>query len=156
MLEICFVVCLPTVTLEANETKIKFSSQNTQKYIGIIDNVALARILRKFTIKADAKLVISIELEKRAQKQRSKVSARPSAVLFELSCMGLPLTSTLSEYDSSMQYCNSHYLRPGSQMPTLEEGSGIRCGENMESHSLNASNKGRFMRKIAIIFWRQI
>ncbi|KAL6697594.1 SNF2 family N-terminal domain-containing protein [Trichoderma pleuroticola] len=152
------------VTLEALETKVKLSSQDTQRYAGIINNATLAKIFREFTIKTDAKLVTPTNSRKKTSKKEIK-SFRPPVdcpvriVLYELATDQYTIGNILgdagfyfqhplpSEYDSSMQYCNPHYLlRPGSQLPTLEEDSATRCDRKVESDLLNASNKGRFMR----------
>lgn len=152
------------VTLEALETKVKLSSQDTQKYAGIINNATLAKILRKFTIKADAKLVTPTNSRKKTSKKevqnfRLPVDCPVRIVLYGLATDQYTIGDILgnagfyfqhplpSEYDSSMQYCNPHYLlRPGSQLPTLEEDSATRCDRKVESDLLSASNKGRFMR----------
>lgn len=152
------------VTLEALETKLKLSSQDTQKYAGIINNTTLARIFREFTIKADAKLVTSTNSRKETSKKEVKSFRLPvdrpvRIVLYGLATDQYTIGNILgnagfyfqhplaSEYDSSMPYCNPHYLlRPGSQLPTLEEDSITRCDRKVEPDLLNASNKGRFMR----------
>ncbi|KAL7784188.1 SNF2 family N-terminal domain-containing protein [Trichoderma afarasin] len=152
------------VTLEALETKVMLSSQDTQRYAGIINNATLAKIFREFTIKADAKLVTPTNSRKKTSKKvfqtfRSPVDCPVRIVLYGLATDQYTIGNILgnagfyfqhplpSEYDSSMQYCNPHYLlRPGSQLPTLEEDSATRCDRKMESDLLSASNKGRFMR----------
>lgn len=152
------------MTLEALETKLKLSSQDTQKYAGIINNTTLARIFREFTIKADAKLVTSTNSRKETSKKEVKSFRLPvdrpvRIVLYGLATDQYTIGNILgnagfyfqhplaSEYDSSMPYCNPHYLlRPGSQLPTLEEDSITRCDRKVEPDLLNASNKGRFMR----------
>ncbi|QYT04363.1 hypothetical protein H0G86_011272 [Trichoderma simmonsii] len=152
------------VTLEALETKVMLSSEDTKRYAGIINNATLAKILREFTIKPDAKLVTSTNSKKKTSKKevesfRSPVDCPVRIVLYGLATNAYTIGGILgdagiyfqhpspSEYDSSMPYCNPHYLlRPGSQLPTLEEDSATRCDWKVESDLLNASNKGRFMR----------
>ncbi|KAL7910094.1 SNF2 family N-terminal domain-containing protein [Trichoderma velutinum] len=152
-----------SVTLEAGETKVKLSCQETQKYAGIINDATLAKILREFTTKADAKPIIPSESRKRTSKIASKSIRSPvncpvRIVLYGLATNQYTIGDILgdagiyfqhpapSEYDSSMRYCNPHYLlRPGSQIPTLEEDHRARCGRNMASDLFNASNKGQIM-----------
>ncbi|KAK0756595.1 hypothetical protein N5P37_010749 [Trichoderma harzianum] len=152
------------VIFEALETKVKLSSQDTQRYAGIINNATLAKIFREFTIKADAKLVTSTNSRKKTSKKevkgyRSPVDCPVRIVLYGLATDQYTIGHILgnagfyfqhplpSEYDSSMQYLNPHYLlRPGSQLPTLEEDSATGCGRKVESDLLSTSNKGRFMR----------
>lgn len=152
------------MTLEALETKVKLSSQDTQRYAGIINNATLAKIFREFTIKADAKLVTPTNSRKTTSKKELKTFRSPVDCPVRIVLYGLAIDQDIignilgdagfyfqhplpSEYDSSMQYCNPHYLlRPGSQLPTLEEDSATGCDRKVESDLLNASNKGRFMR----------
>ncbi|KAL6821028.1 SNF2 family N-terminal domain-containing protein [Trichoderma sp. SZMC 28015] len=154
------------VTLEALETKVKLSSQDTQRYARIINNATLAKIFREFTIKADAKLVTPTNSRKKTSKKEVKSFRLPvdcpvRIVLYGLATDQYTIGNILgnagfyfqhplpSEYDSNMQYCNPHYLlRPGSQLPTLEEDSVTGCDRKVESDLLNASNKGRFMRLV--------
>ncbi|KAK5987845.1 SMARCA3-like protein-like protein [Cladobotryum mycophilum] len=149
------------VTLEAGNTILKLSFKDTGKYAGIIKNDTLARILREFTVKLDAKLVAPTA-EKKTSSKKSFNLPQDCAVRIivyglaaDLSTIGSivgdsgfyfqhPLSS---EYDGNMQYRNPHYLlRPGSQMPILEEVTGRGDDKKMESDLLDESSKGRFMR----------
>ncbi|KAL7930066.1 SNF2 family N-terminal domain-containing protein [Trichoderma chlorosporum] len=152
------------VTLSASDAKIMLYCQDTQKYAGIIKDAALTKILREFTIRADAALIISTQLKKKTSKKssmniRSPITCFVRIVLYGIAsdknAVGIILGDaglyfqhpSPSEYDSSMQYCNPHYLlRPGSRMPTLEDDSGARYSRHVESDKLNESNKGRFMK----------
>ncbi|UKZ82347.1 hypothetical protein TrVFT333_010134 [Trichoderma virens FT-333] len=155
------------VTLETCNTKLKLLSQDSQKYAGIINDAALARVLQEFTIKVDAKLLIPTTLRKRSSKTLPKeiyspvncdvriifygLAADQNTIGNILGDAGLYFQHPLpSKYNSNVRYWNPHYLlRPGSQMPTPEEAEedpGTRCDRAMESDLLNTSNEGRFMR----------
>ncbi|EHK18835.1 uncharacterized protein TRIVIDRAFT_193915 [Trichoderma virens Gv29-8] len=155
------------VTLETCNTKLKLLSQGSQRYAGIINDAALARVLQEFTIKVDAKLLIPTTLRKRTSKTLPKeiyspvncdvriifygLAADQNTIGNILGDAGLYFQHPLSsEYNSNVRYWNPHYLlRPGSQMPTPEEAEedpGTRCDRAMESDLLNTSNEGRFMR----------
>ncbi|UKZ70767.1 uncharacterized protein TrAtP1_011737 [Trichoderma atroviride] len=155
------------VTLTAGDTKIIVTSEYDQKYVGIINNTILTRVLREFTLKADAKLIVPEALKKIFSKSSKKLATivySPTnydirIVLCGFSTDQIAIGNILGdsgfyfqhpsplEYDSRMQYCNPHYLlRPGTQMPALEAVVEIQGDRRMEQKLLDESTKGRFMK----------
>ncbi|PON26702.1 hypothetical protein TGAM01_v204203 [Trichoderma gamsii] len=155
------------VTLKAGDTKIIITSQYDQKYVGIINNAILARILREFALKADAKLIVPEALKKKTSKSSKKLATivySPTnydirIVLYGLYTDSIAIGNALGdasfyfqhpsplEYDSRMQYCNPHYLlRPGFQMPALEEVMDSKSNRETEQNLLNELTRGRFMK----------
>lgn len=155
------------VTLNARDTNIIITSQYDQKYVGIIKNAILATVLREFTLKADAKLIVPEALRKKASKSSKKLNTfiySPTNYDIRIVLCGfftdqITIGNVLGdagfyfqhpsplEYGSKMQYCNPHYLlRPGSQMPALEAVVETNSDRRMEQKLLDESTKGRFMK----------
>lgn len=124
-------------------------------------------MLREFTLKAVAKLIVPEALKKKASKSSKKSATivySPTNCDIRIVLCGLftdqPAIGNILgdagfyfqhpeplEYDSELQYCNPHYLlRPGSQMPALEEVIETKSDRRREENVLNELTRERFMK----------
>ena len=154
------------VIVAAYGSIVKLSFKDSNKYAGIIDSSTLNVLLRDFStqllgtlIAPDVKQDNSLKKIKASDQHRSQecsvritifgLMSEKLAIGDLLSEGGLYLQHpSLSECDSLVTYTNPHYLlRPGSQMPSIEQLSISTSDSNqMAAESLNEVNKGRVLR----------
>ena len=144
---------------------LKLYFQDSNKYAGLLTLPVLTKILDEFVVKFDATLVASKSQlsqtsgRKAANRDSSHeccvritiygLKREKSAVSNLLSEAALYLQQpSAAECDREVEYCNPHYLlRPGSQMPMLEELSISSDFRNQTApDALDEANKSRFMR----------
>ncbi|RYP49271.1 hypothetical protein DL768_004994 [Monosporascus sp. mg162] len=139
---------------------------DSRKYVGILREPALIRVLQDYTVQLEAILVVSgPPLPQGKAKLKSKLpkiepihSVRivvtglkheKSAVGNILSEAGLFLQHpSANEYDTQLEYCNPHYLlRPGGTMPDLQHFAlDNPPGETHQLRTLNEAHKSRYMK----------
>ncbi|KAF2191078.1 hypothetical protein K469DRAFT_746516 [Zopfia rhizophila CBS 207.26] len=144
---------------------LKLNFQDSNKYAGLLTLPALGKLLDEFYVKFTATLIASQSRPSQASRKvkvkdlvrTQECSVRivvygmkrdKSAVGSLLSDAGLYLQQpSAEECDRDVEYCNPHYLlRPGAQMPKLDElsiSSNARKGGSSEM--LDEVNKSRFM-----------
>ncbi len=144
---------------------LKLYFQDSNKYAGLLTLPVLTKILDEFVVKFDATLVASkSQLSRTSGRKATKrdssreccvritvygLKREKSAVSNLLSEAALYLQQpSAAECDREVEYCNPHYLlRPGSQMPMLEELSISSDFRNQTApDALDEANKSRFMR----------
>ena len=145
---------------------LKLSFQDSNKYAGLITSSALLTLSKDRCIQLNAMLMAPhrkqnpVSKKTKAHKTASSQECPVRIVVYGqasgrfaignlLSDDGLYLQHpSLSEYDSNVKYINPHYLlRPGAQMPDLEQlsiNSDSEIGKS--SKSLDEVDKSRFIR----------
>ncbi|KAI0600873.1 hypothetical protein F4775DRAFT_543860, partial [Biscogniauxia sp. FL1348] len=155
-----------TVKLIASGTVLKVYYEATGKYAGILIKPALCELLKSYTIKLKGYLSVAKSeiLSLRAGKRKTKSDHAPEhslrIVVYGLFADKHAVCKFLSdselylqhpsgtECDLSVGYFNPHYLvRPGGEMPSLEELSLDENGEPAEpTRTLDDTTKGRLLR----------
>lgn len=152
------------VTVAAWGYSLKLSFFDTKKYAGIIKNAALVRLLQEFSVTLTATLLAP------TTKQNTFTASKSSSIDIPEECpvrivvyglmtdcdaigeilgdAGLCFQHPLAiEYEHQVAYHNPHYLlRPGSEMPKLEELSLAETSREAEKNLLDESDKGILMR----------
>ncbi|KAI1079678.1 SNF2 family N-terminal domain-containing protein [Whalleya microplaca] len=141
---------------------IKLNFQDSNKYAGILVLPVLCRLLDDFTVRLEATLISESHQKPKSKKQKAVVSKECSIRIIVygmkgdkhnignlLSDAGLCFQHPSAlECDEHVEYCNPHYLlRPGSQMPALENLS--LTAENPrspQSDKLDEANMARLLR----------
>ena len=144
---------------------LKLSFQDSNKYAGLVISAALSTLLNDRSIQLNATLTAPHnKRDQISEKTRINSTYLPQdssvriivyglasekvAVGNILSDAGLFLQHPLSnEYDRHVTYINPHYLlRPGSQMPELEQlSTNADSGAPNSPDALDEANKNRFM-----------
>ncbi|RYP91270.1 hypothetical protein DL770_002588 [Monosporascus sp. CRB-9-2] len=139
---------------------------DSRKYVGILMEPALIRVIKDYTVQLEAMLVVSgPPLPQGKARLKSKLpQIKPihsvrivvtglkhekSAVGNILSEAGLFLQHpSANEYDGQLEYCNPHYLlRPGGAMPDLQHFAlDNPPGEAHQLRPLNETHKSRYMK----------
>jgi hypothetical protein len=153
------------VKLKPSGDILKLYFQDSNKYAGLVALPALCTLLEKFLVKFSATLVTSPSKPSRTAVKNNKncfmshqcsvriivygLKNEKSAVGELLSNAGLCFQHpSRTECETDVEYCNPHYLvRPGSQMPALEELS-ISSDTRIKtaSETLGEVEKGKLLR----------
>lgn len=161
---------LAPVNIKAFGDVLKLTFQDSDKYAGLLSLPALSRLLEEFTVKLTATLIApqSRPSSQSSNKDNHKVSKFTShectvriivygvlrekdAVANSLSEAGLYLQHpSPAECDRQVPYFNPQYLlRPGAQMPRLEElplSANVKnSAMSSDSSLLDEANKSRLM-----------
>lgn len=152
------------VTIAAWGSSLKISIQDTGKYAGIITNTALVRLLKEFSVTLTATLIPPMTERKTFSRSTNLGINLPQKCTIRIVVNGLMVNCeaigeiigdsglcfqhpSATEYEPRVAYHNPHYLlRPGSEMPQLEELSLGDSSEAVEKSSLDESNKGLIMK----------
>lgn len=153
------------VSIAAFGDTLKLSFQDSNKYAGVLNSPGLGVLLEDRRIQLNATLMAphdkknQVSKKTKNQKICSPRECPVRIIVYGLASERVAVGSLLSgaglylqhpspyEYDSHVEYINPHYLlRPGSQMPDLEELSiNSASGAQTPSETLDEVNKSRFI-----------
>ena len=145
---------------------LKLYFQDSTKYAGLLTLPVLSKLLDEFSVKFTATLVASQPRPSQASQRGKMKNLGPTQecsvriIVYGLKCEKSAVGNLLSDASLFLQqpsaadcireveYCNPHYLvRPGSQMPKLDElsiSSDVQNAAMLET--LDEASKNRFMR----------
>ena len=145
---------------------LKLYFQDSRKYAGLLTLPVLSKLLDEFSVKFTATLVASQSRPSQTSGRGKTKNLGPTqecsvrivvyGLKYEKSAVGNLLSDAglflqeppAAECIRDVEYCNPHYLvRPGSQMPKLDE---LSISSNVQntamSETLDEAGKNRFMR----------
>ena len=151
------------VNTKASGDILKLYFQDSNKYAGIITLPVLCKLLQDFTVQLKTTLMLS---ESRSKREFSKRKVKPAkeysariivyGIEDEMSAVGSLLSDadlflqhpSITECARHIRYCNPHYLlRPGSEMPKLEDLSLTTDARSPRQHEqLDEVNTARLLR----------
>jgi hypothetical protein len=154
------------VSIAAYGDMLKLFFQDSKKYAGLLNSPALSVLLENRHIQLDATLIAPPDKKNQGSKKvREQKTSSPREcpvriIVYGLASERIAVGNILSdadlylqhpspcEYDRHVEYINPHYLlRPGSQMPELEDLSiNSASGAQKPSEPLDEVNRSRFIR----------
>ncbi|RYP21517.1 hypothetical protein DL765_002153 [Monosporascus sp. GIB2] len=164
--ELVVTDCSAPLTMKRFGDAFMLHLVNSRKYVGILMEPALIRVLEDYTVQLEATLVVSgppLPQGKAGRKSKlpqigpiypvrivvTGLKQEKSAVGNILSDAGLFLQHpSANEYDGQLEYCNPHYLlRPGGTMPDLQHFAlDSPPGEAHRLRTLDEAHKSRYMK----------